>query len=75
MDEGRYEVEGELHKAKLVEMCMELKARLPASMGFTVLLFDYSVGTDHGATFYASTVGKKENIELMTEQIEHLKSL
>lgn len=72
-EESNYQVPGDLHKAKLKELANELKNRLPASMGFLVLLFDYSVGENHGATFYASTASRKESIELLEEQIKHLK--
>lgn len=72
-EEENYQVAGELHKAKLKELASELKKRLPASMGFLVLLFDYSVGDSHGATFYASTASRKESIELLEELIKHLK--
>ena len=73
MTEGEYEVPGELHKQKLAEIARELKSRIPPSMGFTILLYDYSVGNDHGATFYASTADRRETIKLMEEFIEHQK--
>lgn len=71
--ESDFREEGDLHKAKLRELADELKKRLPASMGFLMLLFDYSVGEDHGATFYASTASRAESIVLLEEHIAHLK--
>lgn len=71
--EGDFQVRGSLHEAKLRELGEILKERLPASMGFTLVLFDYSIGEDHGATFYISTAAREESIELLEEFIAKIK--
>ncbi len=69
--EDNFEVRGSLHEAKLRELSNELKSRIPPSMGFTILLFDNSIGNDHGATYYASTAGRDDTVNLLNEFIQN----
>lgn len=67
-----FEVEGDLHKEKLREFGRILKEKLPPSMGYTLLIFDYSIDkkdgtTDNGATFYLSTAPRDQGIKLLEE--------
>ncbi len=75
--ENNFEVSGSLHEAKLREISMLIRAALPPSMGFTLLIYDYAVErkgvVDTDNLFYSSSANRGETIEMMEEFIKKLK--
>ncbi len=62
--EENFEVRGSLHEAKLKEIGELISSALPASIGFTLVLFDYGKG---GSTFYISSASRGDTIEMLDE--------
>lgn len=70
MREENFEVKNKIVEAILKDLGAELKRRMPAGMGFALLMFDY--GAD-GSLFYIADAEREDMIKTMEEFIERNK--